>query len=123
MATILFWAAGAVVTATFFVHVVLGGRLFIGPFLQNDIPESQKWMAYYAWHSASVLFVFMAAGFVTAALIPERSDYALIATALAASLVATAFFVCVRGDVALSSFPAIPLFSVVTALGVAGLLF
>jgi len=122
MATGFFWAAGAVVAVTLFVHVVLGGRLFIRPFLENDIPDAQKWMAYYAWHSISVVFVFMAAGFIAAALVPTRTDYALIATLLAAALVVTAFFVCVRGGVSPRSFPAIPLFSFVSALGAAGLL-
>lgn len=122
MASGFFWAAGAVVAVTFFVHMVLGGRLFIRPVLESDVPESRKWMTYYTWHSVSVVFVFMAAAFVVAALNPARADYALIATGLAAALVLMAFFVCIKGGVSPRSFPAIPLFTVVTALGAAGLL-
>lgn len=123
MASAFFWAAGTVVAVTVFVHVVLGGRLFIRPVLEGDSPAAQKWMTYYAWHAVSVVFVFMAAAFVVAAVIPARNDYALIATVLAAALVITAFFVCIRGRISPKSFPAIPLFSIVTALGTAGLLF
>ena len=122
MSSIFFSIAGAISIAVFFIHVVLGGKRFIGPFLQNDIPENQKWMTYYAWHATSVCFVFLAASFIATAMMPARTDYALIGTCFAASLVIIGLMVCVKGKIAPQNFPGIPVLSIVSLLGLTGLL-
>lgn len=122
MESIWLWAAGLVTSVGVFVHVVLGGKMFVRPFLANDIPNEHKWMAYLVWHVASVAFVFMTVGFIAAATLPGRADYAVIATAFAGFLVVTALMVCWKSGLSPRNFPAIPLFSVVTTLGLIGLL-
>ncbi len=122
MESVWFGTAGAMTLGAFFIHVVAGGRRFVKPFLANDIPDGQKWMAYYVWHAASIAFLFVAAGFLAAATVPGHEDYALTSTLFAASLVGMGFWVCWKGGLSPKNFPAIPLFSVIALVGLVGLL-
>ena len=122
MSTIGFWGAALVSLLAILVHLFAGGRLFVRPFLAQDIPDNQKWMAYYMWHVTTLVGVFLVAGFATAALRPAHADYGAIATAGAAGLVLTAGFVCLKAGASPRRFPAIFLFSLVTAFGLLGLL-
>jgi hypothetical protein len=121
MASLCFWAAGIFALMIAFAHVVVGGRKFVRPFLAHDIPDEQKWLAYYAWHASSVAFLFVAAGFFGAAILPERTDYAIVSTLFAASLVLTGLLVCRRGGLSPKNFEAIPMFSIVALMGMLGL--
>ena len=74
-----------------------------------------------AWLAALTLARGRAAGFAATALDRSRPDYAMIATAGAASFVAMAVWTAVKSGVPPQRFPVIFMFSIVTALGVAGL--
>jgi hypothetical protein len=121
MTTLWFWSAGVLTLMIVFAHVVVGGKRFVLPFLSNDIPNEQKWTAYYAWHASTVAFVFTAAGFLGAATLPGHRDYAMASTLFSASLVVTALLVCLKARISPKIFPAIPMFSAVTILGALGL--
>jgi hypothetical protein len=122
MENIWFLFAATMVCLALLVHVFVGGRLFVRALLADDIPAPQKWMAYYMWHAATFGFVFVAAGFFAAAWTTEHIDYGVIATAYSACFVALALVVCFKGKRSIRTFPAIPLFSLVTLLGLAGTL-
>jgi len=80
-----------------------------------------KWLGYLMWHLGTVSTLFLMAGFAAAALDGSRTDYAMIATAGAASFVAVASRTTVKSGVPPQLFPVIFMFSIVTVLGVAGL--
>lgn len=121
-ASFFFVAAGVLVILATLVHVFLGGKGFVDPLLKSKLPDEQKWMAYYAWHGATLKFVFCAAGFFAAAVL-ERSDYAAISISLCFGLVALAGFVCVKGSMPPTSFPAFFMFMVIGTVGALGFVF
>ncbi|WP_439619741.1 hypothetical protein [Hyphomonas sp.] len=121
MAALFFWAAAGVAGLTVFIHVVLGGVKFVRPFLAVEMEPGLKWMAYLMWHLGTVSTLFIAAGFAAGALDPAHSDYAAIATAGAAGFVTVALFTAVKSGLSPRRFPVIPMFSLVTGLGLAGL--
>jgi hypothetical protein len=122
MQNIWFLSAGMTVCFSLIIHVVVGGKLFVRALMADDIPAPQKWMAYYMWHAATFGFVFVAAGFFAAAWKAEHLDYGVIATAYSACFVGIAIFVCIKGCLPNRSFPSIPIFSLVTCLGLIGAL-
>jgi hypothetical protein len=73
------------------------------------------------WHLGTVSTVFVAAGFAAGALDPAHRDYAAIATTGAAGFVGVALFTALKSGLSLRRFPVIPMFSLVTGLGLAGL--
>ena len=121
MTTLFFWAAAGVAGLTVFIHVFLGGAKFVRPFLEVEMEPGLKWLAYLMWHLGTVSTVFVAAGFAAGALEPTHRDYAAIATAGAASFVGVALFAAVKSGLSPRRFPVIPMFSLVTGLGLAGL--
>jgi hypothetical protein len=121
MTVLFFWAAAGVAAFTVAIHVFLGGAKFVRPFLAVDIEPGLKWLAYLMWHLGTVSTVFVAAGFAAGALDPAHRDYAAIATTGAAGFVGVALFTALKSGLSLRRFPVIPMFSLVTGLGLAGL--
>lgn len=122
MSEILFWAAAGLCGLTAGIHVFLGGGKFVRAFLALEIDPFQKWLSYLMWHFGTVSTLFMGAGFAAAALMLGHTDYAMIATAGAASFLATAFYVALRAGMPPLRFPVVPMFSLITLCGVAGVL-
>ncbi len=121
MAHTFFWAATGVCALTVFIHVFLGGAKWVRPYLAVEMEPGLKWLGYLMWHLGTVSTLFLMAGFAAAALDGSRTDYAMIATAGAASFVAVASWTTVRSGVPPQLFPVIFMFSIVTVLGEAGL--
>lgn len=123
MSVYMFWAAAIICYATVIIHIFAGGRKFVRPFLAVEMDPFLKWMGYYSWHIATIVIAVIAMGFTGAAMNLERLDYAVIATGVAFSLVALAVGVATKAKLPLLSFPIIPLFAVVTMLGLIGIFF
>ncbi|KCZ57585.1 hypothetical protein HY30_05260 [Hyphomonas chukchiensis] len=121
MTAIFFWAAAGVAMLTVLIHVFLGGAKFVRPFLAVEMDPGLKWLAYLMWHLGTVSTLFIALGFAAGAVHPEHADYAAIATAGAAGFVCVALFTAVKSGLSPLRFPVIPMFSLVTGLGLAGL--
>jgi Na+-transporting NADH:ubiquinone oxidoreductase subunit NqrB len=121
MAALFFWAAAGVAGLTVLIHVVLGGAKFVQPFMAVEMEPGLKWMAYLMWHLGTVSTLFILAGFAAGALGPAHSAYAALATAGAAGFVTVALFTAVKSGLSPRRFPLIPMFSLVTGLGLAGL--
>ena len=121
MAHYFFWAAAGVCALTVFIHVFLGGAKWVRPYLQVPMEPGLKWLGYLMWHLGTVTTLFILAGFAAAAMNGARTDYAMIATAGAASFVGVALWTSIKSGVAPQRFPVIFMFSIATALGVCGL--
>ena len=122
MSTICFWAAAGVVAATIILHVVYGGRRYVRPMLASELGPFLKWLSYAMWHVGTVASITLGVGFALAAMDPVRTDYAMAATLTAAGFVLVAAYAGIRSGLGLFSFPVVPLFGIVTALGAAALL-
>jgi hypothetical protein len=118
---ILFGAAAGVCALTAAIHVFLGGAKWVRPYLAVEMEPGLKWLGYLMWHLGTVSTLFLMAGFAAAALDSSRADYAMIATVGAASFVGVAVWTAVKSGVPARRFPVIPMFTLVTALGSAGL--
>ncbi|MGP1276179.1 MAG: hypothetical protein ACQRW7_12250 [Caulobacterales bacterium] len=118
-----FLAAGIVSLAGMLLHVLVGGRLFVRPLLAYDIPPEHNWLAYFVWHVGTVAPGLLSAGFLAAAFLPHRSDYAVIAATFAGLLALTALWTSVRSRRSPMAIPAFPVFSAVCLLGLGGLVF
>lgn len=121
MAHIFFWAAAGVCALTVFTHVFLGGVKWVRPYLAVEMEPGLKWLGYLMWHHGTVPALFLMAGFAAAALDGLRPDYAMIATAGAASFAAMAAWTAVKSGLPPQLFPVILMLSIVTVPGVAGL--
>lgn len=104
------------------IHVFAGGPRVVRPLLAIDTDPQIKWLSYLMWHLGTVTTLFIAAGFVTAVIRPARLDYAWIATLGAASFVAVAVYVVIKSGLPVRRIPVIPMFSLVTLLGLLGIL-
>ena len=121
MTAYFFWAAAGVCALTVFIHVVLGGAKWVRPYLAVEMEPGLKWLGYLMWHLGTVSTLFIMAGFAAGAVHAGHDDYAAIATVGAASFVAVALWTAVKSGVPVRRFPVIFMFSIVTALGVGGL--
>lgn len=120
--TIFLSAAASLAALTAVIHVFAGGPRVVRPLLAIDTDPQIKWLSYLMWHIGTVTTLFIAAGFATAVIHPARLDYAWIATLGAASFVAVAFLVVIKSGLPVRRIPVIPMFSLVTLLGVLGIL-
>lgn len=121
MSLTLFSIAAGISALTFGIHVLIGGRRVVRPLLASDLPQQLKGFLYLGWHSASVAIAAICAGFIAAAESPARKEYALLATIVAAGLVVAAIITSAKLKLPPARFPVIPLFVLVCATGVAGL--
>ncbi|WP_298333218.1 hypothetical protein [uncultured Erythrobacter sp.] len=119
--SIFYGAAALTALVTFFVHVIAGGRAFVRPFQEVDMDPNLKWLAYYSWHIASLVIALIALAFWAAWAWPIRSHYAMVATSVTVALVVLAMAVSVKGELRWRAFPGIPLFSVISLLGLVGI--
>ncbi|MEM7661279.1 MAG: hypothetical protein AAF292_03445 [Pseudomonadota bacterium] len=122
MSTICFWAASGVVAVTIVLHVVFGGIRYVRPLLASELDPFIKWLSYTMWHVGTVATITIGVGFAAAAMDPSRTDYAIAATLTAAGFVIVAAYAGIRSGLGIFSIPVVPLFGIVTALGVTGLL-
>ncbi len=118
---LLFGAAAGVCALTAAIHVFLGGAKWVRPYLAVEMEPGLKWLGYLMWHLGTVSTLFLMAGFAAAAWNSSRTDYAMIATAGAASFVGVAVWTAIKSGVPARRFPVIAMFTIVTVLGAAGL--
>ena len=123
MPTILMWTAAGIALLTFGVHTFIGGPRVAGPLLADrQLPIASKWLNYYCWHIATVLILFMAAGYGLAATDPAMRPLAGFCTALAAALGILSAAVAVKGRIHPFRLPSTSLFLAMTLAGAWALL-
>lgn len=119
---VLFWLAALAALVTAFVHTFIGGAVVARPLLATQaLPPASKWLNYYCWHIATVLILFLAAGFALAARDTQYHPVALFLTPLCAVLSALSAFVALKGGIHPLRFPSTGLFALTAALGAGGL--
>jgi hypothetical protein len=113
-----FALAGLLSLITFGVHTFVGGIFVARPLLKaRDLTPASRWLNYYTWHMATVMLLFMAAGFVWAALLPDAIEIAFLLTAMAAVFSALCVWVAIKGGIAPWRFPAAWLFLIIAVVG------
>jgi hypothetical protein len=119
---ILAWAAAAVAVVALVMHLVVGGRTFVRPLLAAELPSSLRWTAYFAWHSGTILFALIAAGFVAGATTTAWGAYAALAASAAVAVAVVGLLVCARARISPLTFAPVLLFGAVAAVGVVSVL-
>jgi hypothetical protein len=122
MHDVLVWAAAVVSLGALLLHLVVGGRTFVRPFLASDVAPQLKWTAYFAWHAGTILFSIITAGFVARVVSEGFRDYAAIAAAGAIAVVVVGLMVCIRARISPVTLAPVPLFAVVSVVGVISVL-
>lgn len=114
--------AAAVAFLTFVVHTFVGGVYVVRPLLAaDDLTRASRWLAYYCWHIATVVILFMTAGFAYAAMWPhEARVLTWFLCALALALSALSATVALKGGIHPLRFPSTSLFAVVGVLAIWG---
>jgi hypothetical protein len=99
-----------------------GGRMFVRPLLADThlVPEV-KWLSYVSWHVTSILLLGSAAAFVHVAKHPGDLPLAVLVTFMQGAVAALCLVVGLRLHPIMLRLPAIYLFSLIAALGAAGI--
>ena len=106
---------------TFGVHTFIGGRFAARPLLEaHDFHKASRWLNYFTWHMATVMLLFMAAGFGWAATSPDHFDVAVLLMLMAATFSPLCVWVALKGGIAPWRFPASWLFLLILAAGLWG---
>ena len=116
-----FVTAAAIAAFNTALHFYLGGQQIARPLLDApSLSDNVKYVQYFCWHIATLTLAFQAVLFVSATIVPEPS-YAIIGTALAASVGLLGLALPVGLRIGYRILPQGWLFVPVAAFGVAGL--
>jgi len=123
MQTALLWCAAVFSVATFSVHTFMGGVRVARPLLADaNLPAASKWLNYYCWHVATVTLLFTAGGFAFSALNPGKTEIAIFASLLAASLSLLSAAVAIKAGINPLRFPSTWMLATMAALGGAAII-
>ena len=116
-----FATAAVLSLITFGVHTFIGGKYVARPLLvSSELPKASLWLNYFTWHMATVMLLFMAAGFGWAAVHRDAFDVAVLLMLMAAVFSPLCIWVALKGDIAPWRFPASWLFLLILAAGLWG---
>ena len=117
-----FVTAAAIAAFNTALHFYLGGQQIARPLLDaQSFSDKVKYVQYFCWHIATLTLAFQAVLFVVAAIVPGQPSYAIIGTALAASVGLLGLTLPIGLRVGYRIVPQGWLFVPVAALGIAGL--
>ncbi len=115
--------AGVLAFAVCLIHLILGGREIVRPFLAADqLPTGLRYTMYFCWHLVSLSLAGMAAAFLMAARPGGPASLAAFATVGAASFALLNFAMNARLRLSFAQHPQGFLFVPVATFGAAGLL-
>lgn len=114
--------AGIAAFGVCLIHLILGGREIVRPFLAVEkMPGIARYTMYYCWHLVTITLAGMALAFMLAAQPGGSRALALFATVGAASFAMLNFGMNLRLGLSFVRHPQGFLFLPVAALGIAGL--
>jgi hypothetical protein len=116
-----FAAAAVLSMVTFGVHTFIGGKFVARPLLASiELPRASLWLNYFTWHMATVMLLFMSAGFAFAASRPDATDVAALLTLMAATFSPLCIWVAIKGGISPWRFPASWLFALIALVAFFG---
>ncbi len=114
--------AGGLALAVCLLHLILGGRDIVRPFLAVDhVPSVPRYTMYFCWHLVTLSLAGMAAAFLVAARPGGSASLAGFATVGAASFAVLNFAMNARLRLSFAQHPQGFLFLPVAAFGAVGL--
>lgn len=114
--------AGVLAFAVCLIHLILGGRDIVRPFLASKhLPPGLRYTMYFCWHLVSLSLAGMAAAFLVAARPGGPTSLAAFATVGAAGFALLNFAMNARLRLSFAQHPQGFLFVPVAAFGAAGL--
>jgi len=119
-----FWllAAGLAAGSTALIHIFAGGPTLAAPLLAaQDIDETPKLTNYYCWHLVSLMLIAMSGGFLYAAATPGEGALAATWTLIAAASAGWSLILIAWKRHPVMDLPQWTLFTLIAALGAAGL--
>ncbi len=119
---VLFVCAAALSTFNTGLHFFAGGKAIARPLLSAaELPDGDRYVQYFCWHIATLTLGFQAVLFGVAASAPDYLSFAIIGTAMAASVGLLGLVLPLVLKISYRVMPQGWLFVPVTALGLAGL--
>lgn len=122
MVRLLYYSAALLCSLGALAHEFFGAPKVLAPLADTGLSPDVIWLHHFSWHVGTLLAVSMAAMFVLAARRQSFDILAFVATALSVGLAALAIGLALFGNSSLWSTPAPYPWSLVAALGAAGLL-
>lgn len=120
MHTIFVGLAAAITLLALIMHVTIGTKENAAPILDDtELPEHPRRTLTFSWKANSVLMLFMAAGFLNGLYVNDLTLVAFNAL-LAGGLAIASTLVAIKDRVNPFRFPPMPLFLVISTLGLLG---
>ncbi len=123
ISTVLLWAASIVSAICFVAHVVGGGKIFVGPLMDDPIlPPTIKSLSYISWHCVSLLLLASAITFGYVAEHPRSYELAALISILCGAVAIMVIAFAFRGHEVMFKLPAAYFFGGIALLGTGAVL-
>ena len=122
LASIFFTIAAVLSLLTLFAHEFLGAPLVLPPLKTSGLPANVIWLHHFSWHVGSVAIAALVALFAYAAFVPGNAAMAVIATAMSLSFALLGVGLAIWGNAALWKSPPPYVWTIITIIGLTGLL-
>lgn len=119
--SMFYWTNAVLCSFALLAHVFLGAPMVLPPLLESGLPVEVIWLHHFSWHVGSVAVMAMIAMYIFAARKAEYLPMAWIATAMGFGFAILGVGLAVYGDTSMWGTPAPYVWSIVTILGVCGI--
>ncbi len=121
ISSIMFLLAALLSVIGAVAHEVLGGPKVLAPLAASNLPSDVIWLHHFSWHVGTVAVLTMAALFITATRSELGRVLAVFATLMSAGFAVLAIGLALFGDPVVWSTPGPYPWTIITVLGVVGL--
>lgn len=121
ISSIMFLLAAVLSVIGAVAHEVLGSPKVLAPLAASNLPSDVIWLHHFSWHVGTVAVLIMAALFIAATRSEHRRVLAVFATIMSAGFAGLAIGLALFGDPIVWSTPAPYPWTIITVLGVVGL--
>ncbi len=122
ISSIMFFLAAVLSVIGAVAHEVLGSPKVLAPLATSNLPSDVIWLHHFSWHVGTVAVLTMAGLFIAATRFEHGRLLAVFATFMSAGFAVLAIGLALFGDSVVWSTPAPYPWTIITILGVIGLI-